>query len=136
MLALIPLNFVFFQVHYFGDYHARSAFWYEWNHRDGLEAIIARADRQAPPPVYLTTFYEREIDAWWLLALVKAGRRDLLEHTIYFEAQHLDLATVPAGALMLAARDELPRLVGPGRMHEVMPIPEPADEPAFYVLER
>ena len=42
LLALVPLHFLFFEVDYFGDYHRRAAFWFDWNHRGGLEEIIVR----------------------------------------------------------------------------------------------
>ncbi len=136
VVALLPLHFLFFQWHYFGDYHLRSAVFYEWNHRDALEAIIAREDVNAPRPVFLTTGTETPREGYWRLALVKHQRQDLLPHTKYFDAATLDLATLPANSLVLATVDELRLLTGPGKLRVIYSAPEPADDPFFHVLER
>lgn len=136
VIALVPLHFLFFQWHYFGDYHLRSAVHYEWNHRDALEAIIARQDVNRPRPVYLTTAPPTPRAGFWRLALVKHQRLDLLAHTTYFDAATLDLATLPPNSLVLATVDELRVLAGPGKLRVVYSAPEPGDDPFFHVLER
>ena len=136
VIALLPLHFLFFQWHYFGDYHRRSAVFYEWNHRDALEAIIARQDVNQPRPVYLTTGTTTPRAGYWRLSLVKQRRLDLLAHTTYFDAATLDLATLPANSLVLATVDELRVLTGPGKLHVIYSAPEPGDDPFFHVLER
>lgn len=136
VIALLPLHFLFFQWHYFGDYHLRSAVYYEWNHRDALEAIIARQGVSAPRPVYLTKGTATPRAGFWQLSLVKHGRLDLLAHTTYFDAATLDVATLPPNSLVLATVDELRVLTGPGKLHVVYSAPEPGDDPFFHVLER
>ncbi len=136
LIALVPLHFLFFQWHYFGDYHLRSAVYYEWNHRDALEAIIAREDVNAPRPVYLTTGTATPRAGYWRLSLIKHKRLDLLAHTTYFDAAALDLATLPANSLVLATVDELRVLTGPGKLRVIYSAPEPGDDPFFHVLER
>ena len=136
VIALLPLHFLFFQQHYFGDYHLRSAVFYEWNHRDALEAIVSREDVTAPRPVYLTTGTATPRAGYWRLALVKHKRLDLLAHTTYFDAATVDLASLPANSLVLATVDELRVLTGPGKLHVIYSAPEPGDEPFFHVLER
>lgn len=136
MIALLPLHFLFFQWHYFGDYRLRSASYYEWNHRDALETIIARNTVDAPRPVYLTTAAPTPRAGFWRLSLVKHQRLDLLAHTTYFDAATLDLATLPANSLVLATVDDLRVLTGPGKLHVVYSAPEPGDDPYLYVLER
>lgn len=138
ILAALPLHFVFFQYHYFGDYHGRSASWYEWNHRDALETIVALQNREQPRLVYLSSGIEKQIGAFWRLALVKKHRLDLLEHTVYFDANVLDIATVPAGSLIFATIDDKALLARAerGELHQVFRALEPADDPVFFVLEK
>jgi hypothetical protein len=136
VIALLPLHFLFFQWHYFGDYHLRSAVYYEWNHRDALEAIIARENVNAPRPVYLTMAAPTPRAGFWRLSLVKHHRLDLLAHTTYFDAATLDVATLPANSLVLATVDDLRSLTGPGKLHVIYSAPEPGDDPFFHVLER
>ena len=136
VITLLPLHFLFFQWHYFGDYHLRSAVFYEWNHRDALEAIIAREDVAAPRPVYLTTGTATPRAGYWRLSLTKHKRLDLLAHTTYFNAAALDLASLPANSLVLATVDELRLLTGPGKLRVIYSAPEPGDDPFFHVLER
>ncbi len=137
LLVALPLHFLFFQYHYFGDYHGRSASWYEWNHRDALETIVAR---QTTPvrPVYLSSAIEKNIAAFWRLALIKKQRLDLLEHTMYFNSQTVDVSTIPKGALIFVTVDDKPLLerIPSGEFLEVFRAPEPADDPVFFVLER
>jgi 4-amino-4-deoxy-L-arabinose transferase-like glycosyltransferase len=139
LLAALPLHFLFFQYHYFGDYHGRSASWYEWNHHDALEAIIAReTDARTPRQVYLSSGIEKNIAAFWRLALIKKERLDLLEHTTYFDSKVLDPSSIPSGSLVFVTVDDKPLLerIPSGEFRELFRAPEPADDPVFFVLER
>jgi hypothetical protein len=138
ILAALPLHFLFFQFHYFGDYHGRSASWYEWNHRDALETIIAHENGATARPVYLSSGIEKNIAAFWRLALIKKQRLDLLDHTTYFNAKAIDLSAIPDGALLFVTIDDKPLLeqVQSGGFREVFRAPEPADDPVFFVLEK
>jgi 4-amino-4-deoxy-L-arabinose transferase-like glycosyltransferase len=138
VLALLPLHFLFFQYHYFGDYHRRSASWYEWNHPAALEAIIDRQTGSSVRPVYLSAGVEKNIEAFWMLSTAKRGRRDLLAHTIYFDSKAFDLSTVPPNSLLFVTVDDraLLEAVKTGQLREVMHAEEPADAPVFYVLEK
>jgi 4-amino-4-deoxy-L-arabinose transferase-like glycosyltransferase len=138
ILAALPLHFLFFQFHYFGDYHGRSASYYEWNHRDALEAIIARETGPTVRPVYLSSGLEKQIAAYWRLALIKKGRLDLLEHTTYFDSKKLDAVSIPEGSLIFVTVDDKPLLerVPSGEFREVFRALEPADDPVFFVLEK
>jgi 4-amino-4-deoxy-L-arabinose transferase-like glycosyltransferase len=137
LLVALPLHFLFFQYHYFGDYHGRSASWYEWNHRDALETIIAK---QTDPvrPVYLSSGIEKNIAAYWRLALIKKRRLDLLDHTTYFNSKVIDPLSIPKGSLIFATVDDKPLLerIPSGEFRDVFRAPEPADDPVFFVLER
>lgn len=137
VLALLPLHFLFFQYHYFGDYHGRSASWYEWNHRDTLETIIAHQTQPARP-VYLSSGVEKNIAAFWRLSLIKKDRLDLLERTIYFDSKTLEPSSIPQGSLIFATVDDKPLLerIPSGEFSEVFRAPEPADDPVFFVLQK
>lgn len=137
LLALVPLHFLFFEVDYFGDYHRRSAFWFDWNHRGGLEEIIAREGRD-DRPIFLSNGGDALMAAYWRFAVLKHHREDLLPKTVYFDANHLDITTVPRNALILMNRDDAPlvALVRSGQLKELVAIPEPGDPPYYAVAER
>jgi 4-amino-4-deoxy-L-arabinose transferase-like glycosyltransferase len=134
LLALLPLHFLFFEFDYFGDYHRRVAFWFDWNHRGGLEAIIAREadDRR---PIVLSNGDDALLPAYWRFACLKQHREDLLATTRYVDGRTVEIAAIPAHALILMNRNDtsLARLIKAGQLREVMPIPEP-DDPPFYLL--
>jgi hypothetical protein len=138
ILAALPLHFLFFQYDYFGDYHGRSASWYEWNHPAALETIIANQTDSTPRPVYLSSGVEKNIAAFWRLALIKKQRLDLIGHTTYFDSRTLDPGAIPPGALIFATVDDKPLLerLGTGELREVFRAPEPADDSVFFVLEK
>jgi 4-amino-4-deoxy-L-arabinose transferase-like glycosyltransferase len=137
LLALVPLHFAFFVADYFGDYHRRSAFWFDWNHQGGLEAILAREEHDARP-IFLSNGRDPMMAAHWRFALLKHHREDLLRQTTFFDAATLDVTTVPDTALVLISRDDAPmlRLVGAGQLKVVAEAPEPADPPYYIVVER
>jgi hypothetical protein len=137
LLALVPLHFLFFMADYFGDYHRRSAFWFEWNHRGALEEIIAR-EAQADRPIFLSNGGDRLMAAHWRFAVLKHRREDLLGKPVYFDATRLDMTTVPAGTLILMSRDDAPlvSLVQSGQLRQLAAIPEPGDPSYYLVVER
>jgi 4-amino-4-deoxy-L-arabinose transferase-like glycosyltransferase len=137
LLVLIPLHFVFFVFDYFGDYHRRAAFWFDWNHRGGLEEIIRR-EAHDDRPILLSNGRDPLMAAYWRVALLKHHREDLLGRTVFVDAAQLDLAAIPERALILMNRDDaaLTALVGAGQLRMVAAIPEPADPPYYAVVER
>ena len=137
LLVLIPLHFLFFEVDYFGDYHRRAAFWFDWNHRGGLEEIIAR-EAGDDRPIFLSNGSDAIMAAYWRFAVLKHHRQDLLGKTVYFDAKTLDVNSVPDRALILMSRDDgrLVATVRSGQLRELASIPEPADPPYYAVVER
>jgi 4-amino-4-deoxy-L-arabinose transferase-like glycosyltransferase len=138
LLALVPLHFAFFCVEYFGNYRLQSAFWFEWNRRGALEEIIAREPKDRPAAIYMSTHRIPYLDEYWRLYLIKHGRQDLLLRTVYFEADTLDVRTVPPGSVLLASRQDasLAKLVETGELRTIALIPEPGDPPAYAILGR
>ncbi|HMF96029.1 MAG TPA: glycosyltransferase family 39 protein, partial [Vicinamibacterales bacterium] len=137
LLAMVPLHFAFFLVHYFGDYHRRAAYWFEWDHLGALHQVIAHApghDR----PIWLSTGDDTMMEAYWRLAVAMEHRVDLLETTRYFDARHAEVSGLPPHALVLMNRNDtsLAALVAAGQLHRVATIPEPGDEPYYFVVER
>lgn len=137
LLVLVPLHFLFFEVDYFGDYHRRSAFWFDWNHRGGLEEIIAR-EAHEDRPIFLSNGADPLMAAHWRFAVLKHHREDLLPRAVFFDAVRLDIATVPRDALILMSRDDarLVALIGSGQLKELAAIAEPGDPPYYSVAER
>jgi len=137
LLVLVPLHFLFFELDYFGDYHRRAAFWFDWNHRGGLEAIIAR-DARADRPIVLSNGGDPMMASYWRFEMLKYRRADLLPLTRYVDSRTLDFTTVPAHALILMNRNDAPlvALIASGQLKELAEIPEPADPPYYIVAER
>jgi hypothetical protein len=137
LLALVPQHFLFFEFDYFGDYHRRSAFWFDWNHRGGLEAIIsldARGDR----PIVLSNGDDSMMAAFWRFEVLKYHRADLLPLTRYVDARTLDFSTVAPRALILMNRNDAPLvgLIASRQLRQLAEIPEPAEPPYYIVAER
>jgi len=137
LLALVPLHFLFFEFDYFGDYHRRSAFWFDWNHRGGLEAIIA-LDARGDRPIVLSNGDDSMMAAFWRFEVLKYHRADLLPLTRYVDARTLDFSTVPPRALILMNRNDAPLvgLIASRQLRQLAEIPEPADPPYYIVAER
>src|SRR3954451_23222555 len=137
VLALLPLHALFFGVDYFGDYHRRAAFWFDWNHRGGLEAIIAR-EAGDDRPIVLSNGDDPMMAPYWRFALLKNHRTDLLARTRFVDGRREGLAGVPAHALVLMNRNDvgLTALIASGQLKEVAAVPEPADPPYYIVAER
>jgi 4-amino-4-deoxy-L-arabinose transferase-like glycosyltransferase len=137
LLVMVPLHFLAFELHYFGDYHRRSAFWFEWNRLGGLEQVIERASNNERP-IFLSNGDDKMMEAYWRLALMKHHREALLQRTTYFDARQIGIADLPTGALLLINRRDaaLAQAVASGQLHQLDAIPEPGDPPYFFVVER
>jgi hypothetical protein len=137
-LVLGLAHFGYFLVDYYGDYRGRSGYWFNRNHRGALEEILNRDQQSPAPAIYLTSGKDPYMAPYWEFALTKAGRRDVLGRTFYFDSEKLDLASVPAGSLMLINVDD-PRvaaLAAAGELRRLADIPEPAEPPYFSILQR
>ena len=110
------------------------AFWFDWNHRGGLEEIIAREARD-DRPIVLSNGDDSLMQASWRFAVLKHHRDDLLARTRYVDGRTADITAVPARALILMNRNDtsLAALIGSGQLRELTTIPEP-DDPPFYIL--
>jgi 4-amino-4-deoxy-L-arabinose transferase-like glycosyltransferase len=137
LVALVPIHFLFFVFDYFGDYHRRAAFWFDWNHRGGLEEIIRREEHD-DRPIFLSNGRDPMMAAHWRLALLKHHREDLLRQTVYFDATTVEASKLPRDALILINRDDpaLSALVSAGELKLLLAVPEPADPPYYSVVER
>jgi 4-amino-4-deoxy-L-arabinose transferase-like glycosyltransferase len=138
LLALMPLQFAMFYRDYMGDYRLRTAVWFERNIRGLSEQILAFDGQQRVPAVYLTTRESAWIHYQWQFYLLKAGRTDLLDRTVYFSPESLDLSTLPAGALIVAAPDGAVQrqVTRSGLFDQRFTIAEPTGEPSFVVYAR
>jgi hypothetical protein len=66
------------------------------------------------------------------------AREDLLGQTNYVDGRRIRLEQVPAGAVLVITKNDTAAraLVDSGGLREVAAIPEPADPPYYFVLER
>jgi hypothetical protein len=137
LMTLVPLHFAFFLVHYFGDYHRRAAFWFEWDHLGALQEIIDR-NPQRDRPVFLSNGDDAMMEAYWRLALARNHDEELIKRTVYFDARRISLDTVPPHALIVINRNDaaLVALVASGQLHQLAAITEPGDDPYYFVVER
>jgi hypothetical protein len=78
------------------------------------------------------------IDSYWKFFLLKAGREDLVNRAVYFSADDLDPASVPAGALVLSNADSglQKRLADSGLYSVAASIKEPTGDTSFLIFER
>ena len=135
-LALVPLHFAFFVFDYFGDYRLRSAFWFEWNHRDAFELAIARAAQDQSPAVYISTDQTPYIDAYWRFYVTKQRAEALLNQTRFFSADAIDLQAIPPKSLLIVGPRGAEALAGSAHVRRIAIIPEPADPPFFSIWQR
>jgi 4-amino-4-deoxy-L-arabinose transferase-like glycosyltransferase len=138
LLVAVPLQFAFFLFEYFGEYQARSAFWFGWNRRGALEDIIAREPAIDPPRVYMSTTHVGYLDAYWRFYLLKHHRTDLLDRTVYFDSNGFDVRAAKPHDLILGTRDDAPlaALAASGGLRTVVQVAEPRDPPFFVIFER
>jgi hypothetical protein len=137
LLVLIPVQFAYFAYDYFTAYRIRSSMWFERNLRGALEEVIVR-ERTAPGRSLYLSEDVLWIDAYWQFYLMKHGRAQLLEHTVYFRPASLDIRSVPRGALIVGAFGEptLERLAQSGELGRLSVVVEPNDTPSFVIFER
>jgi hypothetical protein len=137
VLSLVPVHFLFFEAHYFGDYHRRSAYWFDWDHLGGLEEVIAR-EAHTGRPIWLSSASDPMVEIYWRLAVAMQRREDLLPRTVYFDAQHARADELPHGAIILMNRNDtaLDALVASGHLRRLATIPEPGDPPYYFVVAR
>jgi 4-amino-4-deoxy-L-arabinose transferase-like glycosyltransferase len=138
LLAIVPLQFALFQYEYYTSYRGQAAFWFGYNHRGAVEAMIARANQRDVPAFYLTRVRDSAVEAYWRFGLIKHARTDLLARTTYYDPPTLDVAHVPRGSLLMAPKydPDIRRRIASGELRTVLDVPEIADAPQFTVLER
>ena len=137
LLAAVPLHFVFFSVDYYRDYPRSAAFWFNWNSRDAIAALIALEPQRRPATIYLSTRHVSNLEAYWRLYLNSYGRLDLLQRTVPFDSEGFDVQSIPPGSLLLAGRDDtaLTASIDAGLLRLLAAIPEPADPPFFSIFD-
>ena len=138
LLALLPLHFAFFYADYWRDYPSRAAYRFQGNRRGALEEIIGRSPAGGSPAIYLNRHRIPYVDAHWQLYLLKHHRPDLLQHTVYFDSNTLDVSLVPPGSLLLTTLDDAPLMarVQPGQLQRLANFPEPGNPPLFGLFTR
>jgi 4-amino-4-deoxy-L-arabinose transferase-like glycosyltransferase len=101
LLLAMPVQYASFYRDYFTDYRVRSAYWFDpINFRSVAELLIASDMPDAPQLVYVSQDLD-DVPARWMFYLAKHHREDLLPRTRMFTAAGLDLATIPAGSLLV-----------------------------------
>jgi 4-amino-4-deoxy-L-arabinose transferase-like glycosyltransferase len=137
LLALAPVQFAYFAYDYFTDYRLRSSGWFEQNLRGTLEEAIAREQRMPGRTPYLSGEI-LWIDAYWRFYLAKHDQASLLDRTVYYSPAHLDVQSMPRGALIVGKYGEpaVQALVQAGELRQLDLIVEPNGTPSFVICER
>jgi 4-amino-4-deoxy-L-arabinose transferase-like glycosyltransferase len=101
---------------YFTDYRRRAAFWFNNNHPGALDPIISDHPPGDLRPIYLSDRMPF-IRFHWALQLLQHERSDLLDRTVYFDADHLNVEGLPVGTTLLTNADAADQrfLLGTGR---------------------
>ena len=131
-LAIVALvQFADFYADYLTSYRTRAAFWFNGNNRGAMEPIIAANSADRPRTVYLADNIPF-VQFYWKLYLVKHGREDLLNRTVYFD-ERLDAGSVPSDSFILTnAGDRIERaLIASNRFEETALVGEPDGTPTF-----
>jgi 4-amino-4-deoxy-L-arabinose transferase-like glycosyltransferase len=132
LLVLIPFEFARFHADYFGDYRVRSSSWLGGNIRGAVVDIIERAGRGPAGAIYLNTTIPY-VDAYWDFYVIKHGRTDLSERTVYYDPRESDLRGAQSGALLLVAAGERPTS---GEWTPLGAVREPDGSTSFSVYQR
>lgn len=144
VVVLMPLQFVWFALDYFGDYRARSAARYEYNIRGALEQAIAIRDRTAAPHIYLNDDI-LFVRGFWDYYLRVFRRPELHNLTRTFNSENGLPADVAPGSLVVTdvnnraiqrlATD--PTLVEVARATDPVAGSEPpSDRPTFLIFQK
>ena len=133
----MPLHFAFFCFVYFGEYRDRSAFWFDGNHQGATTELLSQDRAARAPAIYLNVLRIPLVEGFWRLALAQHGREDVLERTVYFHPEEIDVRSIPEGSLLLMTRDDkrLLETMVSGELEKVQEIREIAD-PAFFIIAR
>ena len=93
-----------FHREYFNDYRRRAAFWFNNNHPGAFAPILNEHGPGDSRPIYLSARLPF-IRYHWQLRLLQVRRADLLDRTIFFEAEQLDVDALPVGTTLLTNAD-------------------------------
>ena len=136
LLVGVVVQFHWFYRDYAGEYRERSGVWFEGDRDAALGSLIARADANHAPKMYVSSEIPLVRFSWQFYAL-KHGRPDLNDRMAFFDRDS-DFASTPAGSVFLAtavsreseALDRLPVL------KRVAVIENVDRHPAFVVYEK
>jgi 4-amino-4-deoxy-L-arabinose transferase-like glycosyltransferase len=112
------IQFGDFHREYYTDYRRRAAFWFNNNHPGAFEPILNEHPPGDSRPIYLSASLPF-IRYHWTLRLLQLRRTDLLDQTVFFNADQLDLDALPAGTTLLTNADAADQrwLLATGRFH-------------------
>jgi 4-amino-4-deoxy-L-arabinose transferase-like glycosyltransferase len=102
LLGLCALQFVLFTRDYFGDYRARSAFWFNGNLSGAVSKLVELADARpgGPPAVVMDDGIQR-VDWYWRFHLAELGRSELAGQLRVMQQSAMEASQLQPGTLVL-----------------------------------
>ena len=136
LLVACAWQFTGFARDYFGDYRARSAFWFNGNLRGTVARVVDEIDRRGPREVLLDQGVN-SIDWFWRFHVAELGRGDLEKTIRVVTPDQLRALPLAPGTLFVApALDETLRALAESRaMTVIATIDDPGDQPSYLLFE-
>jgi hypothetical protein len=145
VLIACALQFVYFTRDYFGDYRARSAFWFNGNLKGAIVRVVAAIDRSATPGEVWLDQEITLVDRYWRFHLAELHRTELAARVRVLTPAQMKTQPLPTGTLLIApALDDALKLLAESRgMTMIATVTDPGDDPqgageqpSYFVYER
>jgi 4-amino-4-deoxy-L-arabinose transferase-like glycosyltransferase len=145
LLIACALQFVFFTRDYFGDYRARSAFWFNGNLKGAIIRVVEAMDRSAVPGEVWLDQEVTLVDRYWRFHLAELDRSELAPRMRVLRPEQMKTQPMPAGTWLIAPAldDALKALAESRGMTLIATATDPGDDPpaaseqpSYFVFER
>lgn len=125
LLFACLIQFPIFLNDYFGDYRARSAFWFNGNLKGAVARIVAEIEVHPDTPVVVLDQGVAIVDWYWRFHLAELNRSDLAPLARMTSRGDLASLRLASGALLLLPADNYDELVAAQRLRLLATITDP-----------
>lgn len=98
LVAMVPLQFMFFYADYMGRYREESAIWFGGNVRGAVEEVLVRSEA-GPVSVFLNS--RTPIERYWRFYAPAHNRADLVDVPVYYDPEQFDPGVMPSSSLVV-----------------------------------